>query len=236
MKTDFDIVVIGAGHAGCEAAAAAARLGCRVLLTTIDLNSVAYLACNPSVGGVGKSHLVYEIDALGGLMAQIADRTCIQMRTLNRGNGPAVQALRAQVDKHAYHAELKAIITDDKGNDIPDAYVLVNFPTNKKATGDIRFTVETIDGRYIETIAEVWVFEYTVTVIFPEQCNYIGSFAIKFAVEDQIDQEILITLVEARLKSYSWVTGTIIGICVTSLILIAGAVAVTIFIMRKKTA
>ena len=103
MQFDFDVVVIGAGHAGCEAAHAAARLGCRVLLTTIDVNSVAYLACNPSIGGAGKSHLVYEIDALGGLMAQIADKTAIQMRTLNRGNGPAVQALRAQVDKHAYH-------------------------------------------------------------------------------------------------------------------------------------
>jgi len=106
METDFDVIVIGAGHAGCEAAHAAARLGCKVLLTTIDINSVAYLACNPSVGGIGKSHLVYEIDALGGIMGIITDTTCIQMRMLNRGNGPAVQALRAQVDKHAYHAKM----------------------------------------------------------------------------------------------------------------------------------
>jgi len=110
LKSDtnfnYDVLVIGAGHAGCEASHAAARLGCKTLLTTIDLKSVAYLACNPSIGGAGKSHLVYEIDALGGLMAQIADKTAIQMRTLNHGNGPAVQALRAQVDKHAYHATM----------------------------------------------------------------------------------------------------------------------------------
>ena len=103
MGKTFDIIVIGAGHAGCEAAFASARLGKSVLLTTIDLKSVAYLACNPSIGGVGKSHLVYEIDALGGIMPTIADRACIQMRTLNRANGEAVQALRAQVDKHDYH-------------------------------------------------------------------------------------------------------------------------------------
>jgi len=105
-KHEYDVIVIGAGHAGCEAAHAAARLGRRVLLTCIDIKSVAYLACNPSIGGVGKSHLVYEIDALGGLMGKVADATCIQMRTLNRTNGPAVQALRAQVDKHAYHAKM----------------------------------------------------------------------------------------------------------------------------------
>jgi len=110
VKTDFDVVIIGAGHAGCEAAFAAARLGASVLLTTIDLNSVAYLACNPSIGGLGKSHLVYEIDALGGVMGELADKTCIQMRTLNRGNGPAVQALRAQVDKHDYHKSMLELI------------------------------------------------------------------------------------------------------------------------------
>ena len=103
QKTDFDVIVVGAGHAGVEAAAASARLGARTLLTTIDLNSVSYMACNPSIGGVGKSHLVVEIDALGGLMPQIADKTCIQMRTLNASNGPAVHAFRAQIDKHDYH-------------------------------------------------------------------------------------------------------------------------------------
>ena len=103
---EFDVIVIGAGHAGVEAAAAAARVGARVLLTTIDLNSVSFMACNPSIGGVGKSHLVYEIDALDGLMGRIADKTCIQMRTLNASNGPAVRALRAQIDKHDYHATM----------------------------------------------------------------------------------------------------------------------------------
>jgi tRNA uridine 5-carboxymethylaminomethyl modification enzyme len=100
---NFDVIIIGAGHAGCEAAWAAGNLGNRVLLTTLSLDAVAFMACNPSIGGVGKSHLVYEIDALGGIMPTVADKTCIQMRTLNTGNGPAVQALRAQIDKHEYH-------------------------------------------------------------------------------------------------------------------------------------
>ena len=110
METDFDVIVVGAGHAGCEAAHAAARMGARVLLTAIDLKSIAYVACNPSIGGVGKSHLVYEIDALGGLMGRVADAACIQMRTLNRGKGPAVQALRAQIDKYEYHATMRKIL------------------------------------------------------------------------------------------------------------------------------
>ena len=103
MKNDYDVVVIGAGHAGCEAAWAAARLGCRVLLTTISTDAVAYLACNPSIGGTAKGHIVCEIDALGGLMGVVADKTAIQIRMLNVGKGAAVQSLRAQVDKHAYH-------------------------------------------------------------------------------------------------------------------------------------
>ena len=104
VAQEFDIVVIGAGHAGCEAAFAAARMGKRVLVTCTDFGSVGFLACNPSIGGAGKSHLVYEIDAMGGLMGKMADQCCIQMRMLNPKNGPAVRSLRAQVDKHEYQA------------------------------------------------------------------------------------------------------------------------------------
>ena len=105
--TDFNIVVVGAGHAGCEAALAAARLGCRTLLLTLNLDMAAFMACNPSLGGPGKGHLVREIDALGGEMARVADQNLLQVRLLNTGKGPAVQALRAQIDKWGYQRDMR---------------------------------------------------------------------------------------------------------------------------------
>jgi tRNA uridine 5-carboxymethylaminomethyl modification enzyme len=106
----FDVIVIGAGHAGCEAALAAARMGCSTLLLTINLDAVAYMPCNPSVGGPAKGHVVREIDALGGEMGKNTDKTHIQMRMLNTGKGPAVHALRAQADKFAYQHQMKHTI------------------------------------------------------------------------------------------------------------------------------
>ena len=111
---DFDAIVIGAGHAGCEAALALARMNNRTLLLTISLDAVAFLACNPSIGGTAKGQLVSEIDALGGEMGIIADRTALQIRMLNRGKGPAVQSLRAQADKNAYHMEMKKVLESEK--------------------------------------------------------------------------------------------------------------------------
>src|SRR5262245_41534893 len=103
----YDVIVVGAGHAGCEAALAAARMGRRTLLLTMNLDSVALMPCNPSIGGPAKGHLVREIDALGGEMGRNTDRTFIQIRLLNTGKGPAVQALRAQCDKQAYRLSMK---------------------------------------------------------------------------------------------------------------------------------
>lgn len=104
---EFDAIVIGAGHAGCEAGLALARMGNRTLLLTISLDAVAFLACNPSIGGTAKGQLVCEIDALGGQMGINADNTMLQIRMLNRGKGPAVQSIRAQSDKIEYHNEMK---------------------------------------------------------------------------------------------------------------------------------
>jgi tRNA uridine 5-carboxymethylaminomethyl modification enzyme len=107
---DYDVIVVGAGHAGCEAALAAARMGNETLLLTINLDMVAFMPCNPSVGGPAKGIVVREIDALGGEMGRNIDKTYIQMRMLNTGKGPAVRALRAQADKHAYHRAMKDTI------------------------------------------------------------------------------------------------------------------------------
>lgn len=103
----YDVIVVGAGHAGCEAALAAARMGCETLLLTINLDMVAFMPCNPSIGGPAKGHVVREIDALGGEMGRNIDKTYVQMRMLNTGKGPAVRALRAQADKVLYSQEMK---------------------------------------------------------------------------------------------------------------------------------
>lgn len=103
----YDVVVIGAGHAGCEAGLASARLGAKTLVLTINLDMVAFMPCNPSIGGPAKGTVVREIDALGGEMAKNIDKTHIQMRMLNTGKGPAVRALRAQADKFSYQHEMK---------------------------------------------------------------------------------------------------------------------------------
>ena len=103
----YDIAVIGAGHAGIEAALAAARLGLNTLCFTVNLDAVGNMPCNPAIGGTGKGHLVRELDALGGEMAKAADRACIQYRLLNRGKGPAVWSLRAQADRRRYQEIMK---------------------------------------------------------------------------------------------------------------------------------
>ena len=107
MTLDYDILVIGGGHAGCEAASAAARMGSRTLLLTMDMTKLANMSCNPAVGGVAKGQIVREIDALGGRTARITDRTTLQFRMLNRSKGAAMWSPRAQCDKGRFSAELK---------------------------------------------------------------------------------------------------------------------------------
>src|SRR4030081_2932242 len=103
----FDLIVIGGGHAGCEAASAAARIGGKTALVALNLDLIGQMSCNPAIGGIAKGHLVREIDALGGIMGRVIDRTGIQFRLLNRSRGPAVQAPRAQADRALYRVEMR---------------------------------------------------------------------------------------------------------------------------------
>ena len=107
---EYDLIVVGAGHAGCEGALAAARMGLKVLLFNLNLDTMAQMACNPAVGGLAKGHLVKEIDALGGVMGHLADKTGIQCRTLNLSKGPAVRGTRIQCDKQAYRLAMKSLL------------------------------------------------------------------------------------------------------------------------------
>lgn len=133
----YDVVVVGAGHAGCEAALAAARLGCKTIVFSINLDSMANMPCNPNIGGTAKGHLVREIDALGGQMGKNTDKTFIQSKILNSSKGPAVYSLRAQVDRRQYQIEMKHTLELQENLDIRQAEIveIITDETKKKITG-----------------------------------------------------------------------------------------------------
>ncbi|HEV8482176.1 MAG TPA: tRNA uridine-5-carboxymethylaminomethyl(34) synthesis enzyme MnmG [Blastocatellia bacterium] len=149
-NTVFDVIVIGAGHAGCEAAHIAARIGARTALVTIDSNSIGQMSCNPAIGGIAKGHLVREIDALGGIMGQIIDATGIQFRLLNRSRGPAVQSPRAQADRNLYRTEMSRRLSLTENLTIVEGEVAEITTLGSAVAG-----VELADGTEIEARAVV---------------------------------------------------------------------------------
>jgi tRNA uridine 5-carboxymethylaminomethyl modification enzyme len=149
-ETYYDVIVIGGGHAGCEAAMAAARMGAKTGLFTLNQKMIAQMSCNPSIGGIAKGHLVREIDALGGVMAEVADRTGIQFRLLNRSRGPAVQAPRVQCDKELYRKEMQRLLRNQDRLSLEQAEVTALVREKGRVTA-----VETEDGRRIGCIAVI---------------------------------------------------------------------------------
>ncbi|MFA5449627.1 MAG: tRNA uridine-5-carboxymethylaminomethyl(34) synthesis enzyme MnmG [Clostridia bacterium] len=170
MKKKFDAIIIGAGHAGAEAAHALATLGKDTLIMTMSLDSVAFMACNPNIGGTAKGHLVREIDALGGIMGELADKATIQTRMLNLGNGPAVHSLRAQVDKNLYHRLVKERLEKTPNLTLLEAEaaeILFDGKTVKgikTALGDSYFAPVVILATGVFLNAKVIIGEYTKTV------------------------------------------------------------------------
>ncbi len=179
----YDIIVVGAGHAGCEAGLAAARLGKKTLVLTISLDSVALLACNPSIGGTGKGHLVREVDALGGQMGLVIDETFIQSKMLNTAKGPAVHSLRAQADKWDYQKAMKQVLENQENLDLMQAEVVDLVTEEQKVTGVMTRT----GGIYRSKAVVLATGVYLKSKVFMGEVNYesgpSGLFPAQFLSE-----------------------------------------------------
>ena len=195
----YDVIVIGAGHAGCEAALASARLGARTLMATLNLDNIALMPCNPAVGGPGKSHLVREIDALGGQMGINTDLTCLQMRMLNTGKGPAVYSLRAQSDKKLYQMTMTKTLENQDHLDVKQLMITDLLTEDGRVTG-----VQTELGEvYRSSCVILATGTYLKGKIIIGECTYSGGPIGQRSAED-----LSASLVKAGLKLMRFKTGT----------------------------
>ena len=163
MEYDYDVIVIGAGHAGCEAALASARTKQKTLLTTLNLDSIGFLPCNPHVGGTAKGHIVFEIDALGGEMGVNADKSAIHKRMLNESKGPAVHSLRAQMDKVKYHENMKKTLENQDNLDILQSEVNEILVKDKKVCGIKTEYGQTITAKSVIVCTGVYLNSHIIT-------------------------------------------------------------------------
>ena len=168
---NYDAIVVGSGHAGCEACLALSRLNCKTLLITLNLDSIGFLACNPSIGGTAKGQLAGEIDALGGEMAINADKSLLQLRMLNSGKGPAVQSLRAQVDKVVYHTEMKRTLEKQANLDILQAEVSDILVEDGKVVGITTLAGESFSAKAVIVCTGVYL---NAKVIIGDYCKFTG--------------------------------------------------------------
>lgn len=168
---NYDAIVVGSGHAGCEACLALSRLNCKTLLVTLNLDSIGFLACNPSIGGTAKGQLAGEIDALGGEMAINADKSLLQLRMLNSGKGPAVQSLRAQVDKVVYHTEMKRTLEKQANLDILQAEVSDILVEDGKVVGITTLAGESFSAKAVIVCTGVYL---NAKVIIGDYCKFTG--------------------------------------------------------------
>src|SRR5437762_1864299 len=144
MQNQYDVIIVGAGHAGCEAARACARMGLRTAMVTMNVDLIAQMSCNPAIGGIAKGHLVREVDALGGVMGEVTDAVGIQFRLLNTSRGPAVWSPRAQCDKKLYRMRMKEVLEREPNLRIMQAEVGALLVRNKSVTG-----IKLRDGRTV---------------------------------------------------------------------------------------